>query len=71
MRWSVCGQPRELGDNMGVVAYRVAQEALTNAHKHGVDEAVSPSPTNRKWSYSRRRIGCVGPSQRRTPTAMG
>lgn len=32
---STAGQPRELNDSAGLVAYRVVQEALTNAHKHG------------------------------------
>lgn len=36
VQWSVSGQPRELGGNVDLVAYRVVQEALTNAHKHGV-----------------------------------
>lgn len=36
---SVSGQPRELGGNADLVAYRVVQEALTNAHKHGIGGA--------------------------------
>lgn len=36
---SATGQPRELAGNTDVVAYRVVQEALTNAHKHGSPQA--------------------------------
>lgn len=32
---STAGQPRKLNDSADLVAYRVVQEALTNAHKHG------------------------------------
>ena len=32
---SRAGQPRMLGEQADLVAYRVVQEALTNAHKHG------------------------------------
>ncbi len=37
--WSMSGQPRAIGDTLDLVAYRVVQEALTNAHKHGMGEA--------------------------------
>jgi signal transduction histidine kinase len=33
--WSVTGRPRSLAGSVDLVAYRVLQEALTNAHKHG------------------------------------
>jgi len=33
--WSVTGRPRPLAGSVDLVAYRVLQEALTNAHKHG------------------------------------
>ena len=39
VRSSVSGQPRDLSGSMDLVAYRVVQEALTNAHKHGADAA--------------------------------
>jgi signal transduction histidine kinase len=37
--WSTSGQPRAIGGTLDLVAYRVAQEALTNAHKHGTGKA--------------------------------
>lgn len=36
---SRAGQPRQLSGNADLVAYRVVQEALTNAHKHGGSSA--------------------------------
>lgn len=36
---STAGQPRDLTGTVDLVAYRVIQEALTNAHKHGTDTA--------------------------------
>lgn len=46
---SEAGQPRALSDRVDLVAYRVLQEALTNAHKHGTDAAhvtVSYTPNS-------------------------
>jgi len=37
--WSLTGHPRAVGSNVDLVAYRVLQEALTNAHKHGTGTA--------------------------------
>jgi signal transduction histidine kinase len=37
--WSLRGQPIDVGSSVGLVAYRVLQEALTNAHKHGTGTA--------------------------------
>lgn len=37
--WSLSGQPRPLGGGVDLVAYRMVQEALTNAHKHGTGTA--------------------------------
>ena len=34
------GAPRPLGEATGLAAYRVVQEALTNAHKHGTGSAT-------------------------------
>lgn len=39
VRLSMAGQPRDLTGTVDLVAYRVVQEALTNAHKHGTDTA--------------------------------
>ena len=39
VRWSSEGAPRELPATVDVVAYRVLEEALTNALKHGAGEA--------------------------------
>ncbi len=36
---STAGQPRALSGSVDLVAYRILQEALTNAHKHGTDAA--------------------------------
>ena len=36
----VAGTPRPLPGAVDMVAYRVAQEALTNAHKHGADHSA-------------------------------
>ena len=33
--WSLTGTPTSVGDAVDLVAYRVLEEALTNAHKHG------------------------------------
>jgi signal transduction histidine kinase len=33
--WSLTGAPSSVGDAVDLVAYRVLEEALTNAHKHG------------------------------------
>ena len=38
--WSVDIQPHALGPAVDLVAYRVLQEALTNAHKHGTGTAL-------------------------------
>lgn len=49
VRLSTAGRPREITGTVGLVAYRVVQEALTNAHKHGTDTAqvsVTYTPTN-------------------------
>ncbi len=35
VEWSVTGSPRPVAGSVDLVAYRVVQEALTNAHKHG------------------------------------
>jgi signal transduction histidine kinase len=40
LRWSLSGQPAELPPTVDLVAYRVVQEALTNAHRHGTDAAT-------------------------------
>jgi len=40
LRWSVSGQPVELPATVDLVGYRVVQEALTNAHRHGTDTAT-------------------------------
>ena len=37
--WSVTGRPRSVGAAVDLVAYRVLEEALTNAHKHGTGTA--------------------------------
>lgn len=37
--WSLTGQPTALAGGVDLVAYRVLQEALTNAHKHGTGSA--------------------------------
>lgn len=39
VRLSLAGQPRNLTGTVDLVAYRVVQEALTNAHKHGTSTA--------------------------------
>lgn len=36
---SVRGQPVDVGSSVGLVTYRLVQEALTNAHKHGTGTA--------------------------------
>ncbi len=36
---STVGEPRDLTGTVDLVAYRAVQEALTNAHKHGMDTA--------------------------------
>lgn len=36
----VDGAPRPLGGRVGAIAYRVVQEALTNAYKHGADRTA-------------------------------
>lgn len=38
-RWSITGPPRPLTPTVDLVAYRILQEALTNAHKHGAGSA--------------------------------
>ena len=40
VRWSVTGQPQPLTSSVDLVAYRVVQEALTNAAKHGTGSAA-------------------------------
>ncbi len=40
VRWSVSGAPRTPTPGVDVVAYRVVQEALTNAGKHGTGSAT-------------------------------
>lgn len=40
IRYSVTGRLREVAPTVGLVAYRIVQEALTNAHKHGAGQAV-------------------------------
>ena len=40
IRQSVSGSPRAVAGGADLVAYRVLQEALTNAHKHGTGEAT-------------------------------
>lgn len=37
--WSLRGQPTDVGSALELVAYRLLQEALTNAHKHGTGTA--------------------------------
>ena len=37
--WSLRGRPVDVGSAVGLVAYRLLQEALTNAHKHGTGTA--------------------------------
>lgn len=37
--WSLTGKPRPLGPAVDLVAFRVLQEALTNAHRHGTGTA--------------------------------
>jgi len=37
--WSITGHPVDIGPTVDLVAYRVLQEALTNAHKHGTGTA--------------------------------
>jgi len=37
--WSLTGRPRDVGPHVDMVAYRVLEEALTNAHKHGTGKA--------------------------------
>lgn len=37
--WSLIGKPRPVGDTVDLVAYRLLEEALTNAHKHGTGTA--------------------------------
>lgn len=39
VRLVTSGEPRPMSDTASVTAYRVVQEALTNAHKHGTGEA--------------------------------
>jgi signal transduction histidine kinase len=39
LEWTVGGKPQELSATADLVAYRVLQEALTNAHRHGTDSA--------------------------------
>lgn len=38
-QWSLTGRPRPVGATVDLVAYRVLEEALTNAHKHGTGTA--------------------------------
>ncbi|MCD4526647.1 sensor histidine kinase [Nocardioides sp. cx-173] len=40
IRQSVSGSPRAVAGGADLVAYRVLQEALTNAHKHGIGQAT-------------------------------
>ncbi|WP_193609803.1 sensor histidine kinase [Nocardioides lijunqiniae] len=40
IRQSVSGSPRAIAGGADLVAYRVLQEALTNAHKHGTGQAT-------------------------------
>ncbi|HYQ63916.1 sensor histidine kinase [Actinophytocola sp.] len=39
LRWTSTGEVRELPATVDLVAYRVVQEALTNAHRYGTDTA--------------------------------
>ncbi|MEU5942325.1 ATP-binding protein [Micromonospora sp. NPDC047548] len=41
VRWTVAGQPRPLPTAVDAAAYRIIQEALTNAHRHASGAAVA------------------------------
>ncbi|MEH1167044.1 ATP-binding protein [Micromonospora sp. CPCC 205539] len=41
VRWSLAGQPRPLPSVVDVVAYRIIEVALTNAHQHAPGAAVA------------------------------
>lgn len=61
------GAPRALTESAQLAAYRVVQEALTNAHKHGVDDAV----VTQRFDDGRMEISVSNRVGRHDPTGSG
>ena len=62
---STTGRPRPLGPAVDLVAYRLLEEALTNAHKHGDGSAV----VTMRWTAESLTLEAVNPV--RTPGGGG
>ncbi|WP_146174677.1 sensor histidine kinase [Umezawaea tangerina] len=70
LRWTSSGEVRELPATVDLVAYRVVQEALTNAHRYGTDVAhlsVAYTPTD----LSLEVVNALGTRPRAVGTGLG
>jgi len=82
-RFDVIGKPHPVPDLVHVNLYRIAQEALTNAHRHGgpdvtaeirlryEDDAVELEVTNTGWVRAGARPGIGQLGMRERATAVG
>lgn len=71
--WSQTGRPRPVGAAVDLVAYRVLEEALTNAHKHGTGTAhvdVDYGPPAVKLLVSN-PVGAAKPTEGAAASANG
>jgi signal transduction histidine kinase len=67
VRRAVSGRPRPMSDASQLAAFRVVQEALTNAHKHGVGRA----DLSMAWSDGRLQIDVENPAEERAQGDSG
>jgi signal transduction histidine kinase len=70
LRWTLTGEVQDLPATVDLVAYRVVQEALTNAHRYGTDKAclsVVYTPTEIILSI----VNALGPRQRAIGSGLG